>query len=149
MCQYSLEGFRTRDAKQGETLHAATDHCGAFSTKANSQVRDQGMVCIKYGQTCTLENLQVHPRLHGLEDKVGKTHVVKLMAHAESGVARRDMANGDHFVFADGTVLASMYLRSPIYIGLKVDTDKGVAAIDKAVDEGLATTIAVDKTVDA
>jgi hypothetical protein len=149
MCQYSLEGYRTRDAKQGETLHAATDHCGAFATTPATTVGSGGMVCIKYGQTCTLENLQVHPRLHGFADKVGKSHVVTLMANLSDGPYRRDATNGDHFKFADGQVLASMYLRSPIYVGLKVDTDKGVAAIDKAVDEGLATTVPVDQTVDA
>jgi hypothetical protein len=147
MCQYSLEGYKTRDAKQGETLHAIREHHGAFSSQPDAPLGQGIMVCIKYGQTCTLENLQVNPRLHGYEDMVGKSHVVTLQSGARDQGKR--WPNGDYFLFANGMGLSSMYLRSPIYIGLKVDTDKGVAAIDKAVDEGLATTVPVDQTVDA
>src|SRR5262245_57482558 len=131
VCQYSLEGYKTRKVKQGETVYAVANHSGAFASKPDTHLIDlqiagrpiygasnigrDCMVCVPYNQSCTIENLQVHGSLRNyapnVQNKIGKRHVVTLTNGSN------DRGNGDNFVFADGTQLASYNVTSPIYIG--------------------------------
>jgi hypothetical protein len=142
MCQFSLEGYKTRDAVEGETLYAASVHSGAFTTDPRRRIFANSMVCIKYGQICTLDNLQLMANYAGrLPRKVNKRYVVEL--------GRNDsrLLNGDVFVFEDGYRLPSYFVTSPIYVGVKVEHEKAMARIEEAVDEAIATIPSKDEAL--
>ena len=142
MCQSSLEGFKTRKAKEGETVYAITNHHGAFTSKpgqglwmgyANNERRTP-LICIAYGQKCTLENLQLskdynYARYRYLQ---GGRHIATLL-----GGGRH--SSGDYFKFDDGTVVSSYEILSPIYVGVKPEHEKAMALVEGAITEAIKT----------
>lgn len=148
MCKYSLEGYETTDAKEGDTVYTVSDHSGAFSSKPGQSMyglcraQDSGApiaVCVPYNSKVTIENVQISDYMPPyyrasreyafsrqyafLIDMVGKRAVFSMRSHgADAGSLTLDNgANGDHFVTDDGRDFPSNWLRSdvPIYIGVK------------------------------
>jgi len=134
MCKASLEGFKTRDAKEGDTVYAVENHSGAFHNEPGHQLTyhyGEVLVCVRYGQKLTIEDLQLSPAAmrhdiwrHGIFDKlkrgVGKRHVVELWR------SNSEDKNGDMIMFKNRLIIPSAALSShcPLYVGVKPTLEK-------------------------
>lgn len=149
MCQYSLEGYPTRNARKGETLYAVNSHMGAFADKPGAvpHPRDGSkLVCIKYGTKLTINKLKVQRgsinQHHAAFKYLGKRVEVTLIKTAPTYHGRLGRHNGDSFEFADGSVINSFLVLSPLQMPPRakpVRKHRGMVVIGKAIDEAIAT----------
>jgi hypothetical protein len=135
--------MKTRPAVEGETVYSITDHHGAFTDKpyTNMYHAQGSLVCLKNQQKVTIEKLKFqHPMPLQVQKMIGTRQVVTLISHAR----RR---YGDQFVFADGSIVPSNTIASPLYVGVKVKPrvkkltgNPGIAKVNEAIREAIATT---------